>query len=507
MNRAPLFVLTLLLALPATLRAGDRPQWGRAWSRNMVSSETSLPESVDPESGKNVKWTARLGTSAYGTPVVAGGKVLIATNNANPRDPRRTGDCGVLACFDAETGAFLWQLLEPKREKPPASDMGRAGLFATPAVEGDRVYLVTNACRAVCLDLDGMADGNDGPFTGEGERWFRPDVRQWPADATEADVLWRVDLVERAGVHPQDGSNGSPVLLDDLVYTPTSNGTDMTQARVPKPDAPAVVALEKATGRLVGRDRFGVGTDIVHGQWSQISMGEVGGRRFLFYGGGDGRVYAFAPLPASGDEAGAAGDGETLPEFRNVWSYDCDRERRTGRESSWEHLGKRRHWVSIIGTPVVHEGRVYVTAGGDPWHGKETSWLDCLDAGGSGDVTETASVWAYEMDAQSIATPAIADGLVYVTDYGGGVHCLDAATGEPRWTHDERDTIYASALVADGKVYVGTKRGRLFVFAAGREKRLLSETRLEGGVYGTAVAANGVLYVATSRRLYAFEKE
>ncbi len=506
MKKQTLLVCVTALAMATSpVRGGDRPQWGRAWSRNMVSPETGLPESVDPESGQNVKWTAALGTVTYGTPVVAGGKVLVGTNNGNPREPRRTGDAGVLMAFDEATGGFRWQLVVPKRRSPPATDMARAGFFATPAVEGDRVYVVTNACEAVCLDLDGMTDGNDGPFTGEGARWFRPDVSEWPPGAVEADVIWRVDLVEAAGVHPQDGSNGSPLVLGDLLYVPTSNGTDITQWRVPKPDAPAVVALEKSTGRLVGRDRFGIGAGIVHGQWSQVSLGKVGGEPLLVYGGGDGKVYAFAPLPAS---AAAPAERETtrLREFRNVWSFDCDRERRAGRPGSWERGGKPRHWATIVGTPVFHDGRVYVAASGDPWHGKPGCWFDCIDATGSGDVTATASVWSFPRDVESIATPAVADGLVYVTDCGGAIHCLDAATGEVCWTHDERDTIYASALVADGKVYVGTKRGRFFVFAAGREKRLLSQAKLEGEVYATAVAANGVLYVATSKRLYAFER-
>ena len=42
--------------------AADQPQWGQAWSRNMVSSERSLPDSFDPATGKNIKWSARLGT-------------------------------------------------------------------------------------------------------------------------------------------------------------------------------------------------------------------------------------------------------------------------------------------------------------------------------------------------------------------------------------------------------------------------------------------------------------
>jgi hypothetical protein len=52
----------VVLALAGLTRAGDRPQWGEAWSRNMVSDERGLVESFDPASGRGVKWRAALGT-------------------------------------------------------------------------------------------------------------------------------------------------------------------------------------------------------------------------------------------------------------------------------------------------------------------------------------------------------------------------------------------------------------------------------------------------------------
>ena len=67
-------------------------QWGERFTRNMVSQETNLPSTFDPRSGENIKWTASLGSHAYATPVIAGGKVLIGANNADERDPKHKGD-------------------------------------------------------------------------------------------------------------------------------------------------------------------------------------------------------------------------------------------------------------------------------------------------------------------------------------------------------------------------------------------------------------------------------
>ncbi len=70
---------------------------------------------------------ARLGDTTYGTPVVAGGRVFVGTNNGQPRDPRLPGDRGVLLCFAEQTGQFLWQLSLPKLEWIKWADWYNAG--------------------------------------------------------------------------------------------------------------------------------------------------------------------------------------------------------------------------------------------------------------------------------------------------------------------------------------------------------------------------------------------
>src|SRR5262249_46591548 len=91
---------------------GGGPDWGLFGgtpSRNMVNLKVKgLPAEwdIDPKKSKNVKWSADLGSKAYGGPVVSGGKVFVGTNNQKPRNPKdrdKNGnpiDLGVVMCFD-----------------------------------------------------------------------------------------------------------------------------------------------------------------------------------------------------------------------------------------------------------------------------------------------------------------------------------------------------------------------------------------------------------------------
>jgi len=494
----------LLIAFlgPAALVADDRPQWGERHSRNMVSDETGLPASFDPQTGENVKWSVALGTECYSTPVVSGGKVLIGTNNGQPRDPRHVGDRGVLMCFNEADGSFAWQLVVPKLEGDVFLDWPRAGMCSPPTVEGDRVYTVTNRDEVVCLDLDGLADGKDGPFRDEGRHMTpqgEPAVQPGPLDA---DILWLLDLRSAAGVRPHDSSHCSILLDGPYLYVNTSNGLNSKHTGVERPEAPSLVVVDKATGRLVARDREAIGPRIFHSTWSSPSLGEVQGRRLVFFAGGDGVVYAFDALKPP-RATGASSDGQVAA-LRCVWRFDCDPT--APKEDVHRYIRNRRESPSNIKSmPVFHEGRVYVTVGGDIWWGKNQAWLKCIDAHGSGDVTQSGLLWSYAVERHCCSTPAVRDGLAYVADCAGKVHCVDAANGRAYWVHDAGGEIWASTLVADGKVYVGTRRGEFWVLAAGKQKRVLSSIRLNAAVISTAVAANGVLYVGTMSRLYALK--
>jgi outer membrane protein assembly factor BamB len=157
--------------------------------------------------------------------------------------------------------------------------------------------------------------------------------------------------------------------------------------------------------------------------------------------------------------------------------------------------------------PVFDANRLYVAGGGDLWWGKNEAWLKCVDATGPGDVTKSALVWSYALEKHVMATPAVWRGLVFLADCGRKIHCVDAATGKALWTHAAGAEVWASPLVADGKVFFITRRGEVFVFAADKEKTLLGQISLGDASSSTPIAANGTLYFATMKNLFAVADE
>ncbi len=130
--------------------------------------------------------------------------------------------------------------------------------------------------------------------------------------------------------------------------------------------------------------------------------------------------------------------------------------------------------------------------------------LTCIDATKSGDISQTGKLWSFDRLDRSLSTVSIADGLLYLADLPGNLYCLDAETGKCYWVYETKQQVWGSTLVADGKIYLGTRKA-LWVFAAGKEKRLLGEIRLGSAICATPVAAGGSLYVASQRYLWATE--
>ncbi|HLJ93518.1 MAG TPA: PQQ-binding-like beta-propeller repeat protein [Gemmataceae bacterium] len=460
-----------------TADARSWPMLGGTPQRNMVNSVAKgIPSQWDIKEGaqKNIKWVASIGTRGYGCAIVSDGKVFVGTNNQKPRDPKIKGDKAVLLCFRESDGQFLWQLTHDMPPPDVAREARGDGLLSNPVVEGQRLYYVTPAAEVICADVNGS-------------------------------VVWRFDMMDKLKVFPCYVNSCSPLLVGDLLFVTTGNGRD-GEHQLPSPKAPSFVAIDKKTGTVRWQDSS-PGTNIMDGQWSNPVYAEANGKGQVIFPGGDGWLYAFEP--ANG---------------KLIWKFDCNPKAATPYKP-----GGRGQRNFFLATPVVHDQKVYVGLGQEPGQdGPGVSHFWCVDITKTGDVSpvndnfdprapvnkNSALVWHYgglaKKDSgrdwdfgRTISTCAVQDGLVYIAEMDGYLHCLDARTGQKYWEHDLKAEIWGSPYWVDGKIYLGDEDGDVCVFAHGKEKKLLGQMPMEQPIKGTPVVANGVLYVVTDTQMFA----
>jgi outer membrane protein assembly factor BamB len=456
----------LLGDTPAMAGGGDWPMWGGTPSRNMVSAAKGLPDKWDVKTKENIKWMAELGSQTYGNPTVAGGKVFVGTNNEHLRDPKQGGDRGVLMAFNEAEGAFLWQITHEKLSSGRVNDWPFQGIASSPLVEGDRIYYVSNRAELMCLDTEGFRDNNENDGEVKDEKF---------TGQNDGDIVWKFDMMEEVGAFPHNLANSSPVMHGDLIFVLTSNGQDESHVNIPSPKAPAIIAVNKKTGKLVWEDNS-VGDKILHGQWSSPSVGTIGGVVQVVSAQGDGWVRGYEALTG-----------------KKLWEFDTN-----PKDSVWP---KTRN--EVISTPVIVSDVVYMSNGQDPEHGEGVGHAYAIDATKRGDITESGRIWHYGEIRRSISTPAVVDGIVYWPDFSGFFHALDAKTGKQLWKHDMFAAVWSSPMVADGKVYLGDEDGDVVIMQPGRTLKVLGEMNMGSSVYGTTIAANGTLFISNRNQLYA----
>ncbi len=457
--------LLVFLVATGTGLSADWPMWGGTPSRNMMSPMTGLPTTWDIKTGKNVKWVAELGSQAYGNPTVGSGVVLIGTNNEALRDPKQGGDRGVLMAFREATGEFMWQATFEKLSSGRANDWPFQGIASSPLIIEGVAYFTSNRGQIIAADLDGFHDNaNDGPFKDEKL-----------TGKNDPDILWMFDMIEEVGAFPHNLANCSPVHDNNLLYCSTGNGQDESHVNVPSPKAPSIVAIDRTTGKLVWEDAS-VGENVLHGQWSTPAVGDIGGVRQVVHAQGDGWVRGYE-----------AQSGKKL------WEFDTN-----PKDSVWP---KTRN--EVISTPVIFDNVVYISNGQDPEHGEGVGHAYAIDGTKRGDITTSGMLWHFDKIRRSISTAAIKDGLIYLADFSGFLHCLDLKTGQPYWTHDMFAAIWGSPMIIGDKVYLGDEDGDVAVMEHSKTFKLVSEQNMGSSVYATAVPANGALFLMNRNQLYA----
>ncbi len=256
--------------------------------------------------------------------------------------------------------------------------------------------------------------------------------------------LWHADVGDKTNGW---GSAASPVLYKDSVFV---------NAGV---ESESLVALDRRTGRVKWR------AEGIREAWNTpVVVTAASGRPELIIPIAR-KVLAFDP-----------DSGQSL------WSCDTD-------------IG----WY-MVPSVVAADGVVYCLGG------RSGVAALAIRAGGSGDVTATHRLWTSEKGS-NVSSPVIHDGHLYwVHEQRGIAFCARADSGEVVYEQrlERAGQVYASALLADGRLYYLTRDGKTFVLAARPQFELLAVNDLaDRSIFNASPVVDGTrLLVRSDKYLY-----
>ncbi len=277
----------------------------------------------------------------------------------------------------------------------------------------------------------------------------------WCIDRETEQIKW---VNRELQLDHETGPGSSPILWRDLLIF-HCDGIDNQ----------FVVALERQTGKVV---------------WKTARSGKLNEN--------DSLKKAFStPIVVSIDGA------EQLVSAGANWLYGYQPD--TGVELWKMPYGKLG--FSNVPRPVYQDGMLYLCTG---YNRSSLLAIRLADPAGP---TEDDVVWRYETQVPTMPTPLLTDGLLLMVSDRGIATCLDAKSGEQHWRERLGGDFASSPILADGKVFVGNRKGEMFVIRPGTEFELLATNQMDGDIMATPAAVAKQLLIRTKNSLYSIQKQ
>lgn len=227
-------------------------------------------------------------------------------------------------------------------------------------------------------------------------------------------LIWKHSLTEMFGrISGYGGRLHTPIVDEDRVIISFMNSSWGEHAK----PLHRYVAFDKRTGEIAWWSTHG--EQPIDTTYSCPVVTVIDGKRMLIAPAGDGNVYGI--LARTGQK---------------VWSFK---------------LSKR----GLNSSPVVEGKYAFVANGEENIDSTEMGRIVCIDASGSGDITGSGEVWRAEGIKAGFASPALANGRLYVVDNSANLFALDAKTGKQHWVFSLGRVGKGSPTVtADGVIYI-----------------------------------------------------
>lgn len=430
----PIATLALALSATSTHAAAGWLNW-RGPDQNGVSPEKhKLVDKLDLK-GPNHRWTYK--AHGAGAPVIADGRVYAFAFYGETTDLEEA-----LVCLDVKTGQKLWE--HRFRDYLSDTTYNRYAIGA-PVVDAEtgNIYLESTWGHVMAFNRDGK-------------------------------VLWERSMVEDFGrLTFPNGRTGSLAIDGPLVITDgiTANwGAD-------GPASNRFYAFDKRTGELVWTSTPGI--QPLDSTFATPVFGNLGDQRVFFQGTGCGNIVCVN-----------ARTGEPVWRFRLSQSgVNAD-----------VILTEDGNIIGIHGKENVdstHHGRLVrlKVPTEYPKSGQKPVVLD-----------KSAELWRNDEFVSFSSSPLLVDGVVYSTIATGSLLAADAKTGQLLWQHKlGPDQLHASPAFADGKLYIPLHDGTVHVIRPTREKpEVVSVSKLDAPCLGAPSFYGDSIFIFTKEGLHCF---
>jgi outer membrane protein assembly factor BamB len=403
--------------------------------------------------------------------------------------------------MDRASGTIKWrQAVRPETLERVMSANSHAS--PTPACDGKRVYVYFGSFGVAAYDLAG-------------------------------NKVWQKPLAIPQITY---GSGASPILANDTVIINCD----------PKPENDAyLLAVDRKTGETVWRcnrpgTEPGWSTPVRWKHGDQEELVVVGSGCVTSYNLKDGKeLWRLPGLPtrtcaspaytddtlfatAAGGISGDPANPAEVPDFAEVLDkYDADGDKQLTQAEIPDDLVLVYRLGPLFAVKRIFRGCDADRDGGisaEEWKragrlvikqfgkGRKMDTLIAIRASGAGEGTELPVKWKTDEGIGQVASPLLYRGRIYLLKHRGIVTCLDAATGNKMYTERLGTSGYycASPVAADGKIYLCSGSGVVFIVRAADSLEVLSRTKLGERINATPALVDGKIYLRTAKHVMGF---
>jgi outer membrane protein assembly factor BamB len=380
--------------------------------------------------------------------------------------------------------------------------------LSSPVIWGDRIYLST----AIGGDRDGLKIGLYGDIASVQDdtthRWI-----VYCLDKNSGKILWEKTLltaVPKIKRHPKSTHANSTLATDgkhvvaffgsEGLFCLDTEGKQLWKADFGILDSSFFMAptaqWEFASSPVIFQDKVLIQCDVLKGSFI-AALNIVDGKELWRTSRDDVPTWSTPSiLPASN----GSGASLILNGYKHIGGYDV----KTGKEI-WRLAGGGDIPVP---TPVVWKDLIFITNA----HGK-LSPVYAIRSGATGDISlkdnETSNrfvAWSLPRDGSYMSTPLVYGDKLYNCRWNGVLSCYQADSGER--LYQERlgggtSGFTASPVGGDGKIFIPSEEGDVYVVKAGPTFELIGKNPLDEVCMASPAISEGKLYFRTKTHLIA----